>query len=95
MSRKSHIGTSRLLGTGSSSTRTSHKPNRREEKMTKKDISSYKFWNWNLVMKTFLEARSPTGRRGCNGQAKFFDQGISREERNSLLRITNKIIQIT
>jgi len=77
--RKSHIGTSRLLGTGSSSTRTSHKPNRREEKMTKKDIPSNKFWN--LVMKIVLEARSPTGRRGRNRYVMSFEHTEKRRRR--------------
>ena len=51
--------------------------------MSKKDIPSYKFWNWNVVMKVFLEACSPTGRRGRNGQVKSFDQSMTRRRRNS------------
>ena len=91
VSRKSRIGTSRplglqLLGTGSSSTHTFHKPNRREKKMTKKDIPSYKFWNWNLLVKTFLEACLPKGKRGHNRQVKSFDQRI-RKGRTGATRI--------
>ncbi|KAK2708214.1 hypothetical protein QYM36_013966 [Artemia franciscana] len=53
--------------------------NRKKRDKVERDLVKILGDQCHLVMKTSLEARLPTGRRGRNGQVKFFDQSIRKE----------------